>query len=264
MARRRLFPPLVATPLVAALLGLAAAPAHAQSLAERVESVRDGTVLLSFAARPGVCGNSTGGVTIVDRYDVARGDCACDGNAVNVKLTRRDGRTVGVSTRIGRRERAEAGTADLGAVSAPAAADYLLGLAAMLDGRAAKDAILAAVVADSAVTWPGLLEISRNRARPRDVRKTAVFWLGQEAARAVAAELEGIATEGSDDLEVRKAAIFALSRRPADEGVPALIRIARTSPDHELRRTAIFWLGQSDDPRAIDFFEEVLLGKGGA
>jgi hypothetical protein len=30
------------------------------------------------------------------------------------------------------------------------------------------------------------------------------------------------------------------------------------SPDPELRRTALFWLGQSNDPRAIDLFEEIL------
>lgn len=256
----------VVAPIAVTLLALvcAAAPIRAQSLADRVESVRDGTVYMSFAARPGVCGNSTGGVTIVDRNDVARDDCTCDANAVNVTLTRRDGRTVGVSTRIGRRGMAEAGATDLGTVSGPAAADYLLGLAATLDGRAAKDAILAAVVADSAVTWPQLLEISRDRARPQGVRKTAVFWLGQEAARSLSAELEDIVAADDDDREVRKAAIFALSLRPADEAVPALIRIARTTPDLDLRRTAMFWLGQSNDPRAIDFFEEVLLGKRGS
>jgi len=53
-------------------------------------------------------------------------------------------------------------------------------------------------------------------------------------------------------------AIFALSQRSPDEGVPALIRIARTSKDSELRKTAPFWLGQSEDPRALDLFEEIL------
>jgi len=32
----------------------------------------------------------------------------------------------------------------------------------------------------------------------------------------------------------------------------------RGNPDPELRRKAIFWLGQSDDPRALALFEEVL------
>ena len=61
------------------------------------------------------------------------------------------------------------------------------------------------------------------------------------------------------DLEVRKHAVFALSQRPPEEGVPALIRIARTNRDPELRKTALFWLGQSEDPRAISLFEELLM-----
>jgi HEAT repeat protein len=60
------------------------------------------------------------------------------------------------------------------------------------------------------------------------------------------------------DLEVREHAVFALSQRPAEEGVPALIRIARTNPHPELRRKALFWLGQSEDPRALTLFEEIL------
>jgi hypothetical protein len=42
------------------------------------------------------------------------------------------------------------------------------------------------------------------------------------------------------------------------EGVPALLRIARSNPDPELRKTALFWLGQSEDPRALALFEEIL------
>jgi len=37
-----------------------------------------------------------------------------------------------------------------------------------------------------------------------------------------------------------------------------LIRIARTHRNPELRRKAIFWLGQSEDPRALALFEELL------
>jgi hypothetical protein len=40
--------------------------------------------------------------------------------------------------------------------------------------------------------------------------------------------------------------------------VPALIRVARTSPNGELRKSALFWLGQSEDPRALGLFEELL------
>ena len=49
--------------------------------------------------------------------------------------------------------------------------------------------------------------------------------------------------------------------RPADEGVPALIRIARTHKDPATRRQALVWLGRSDDARAMALFEELLLAK---
>jgi HEAT repeat protein len=70
--------------------------------------------------------------------------------------------------------------------------------------------------------------------------------------------LDSVATDRTGDRGVRDAAVFALSQRPRDEGVPALMRLARNDRDPEIRRKAIFWLGQSDDPRALSFFEEVL------
>jgi hypothetical protein len=53
--------------------------------------------------------------------------------------------------------------------------------------------------------------------------------------------------------------VFALSQLPRDRGVPLLIDVARSAHRHPaVRRAAMFWLGQSGDPRAIEFFEEVL------
>jgi HEAT repeat protein len=63
------------------------------------------------------------------------------------------------------------------------------------------------------------------------------------------------------DRDVREHAVFALSQQPRDVGVPALIEIARTNRDPEVRRKAFFWLGQTRDPRALALFEEVLTGR---
>ena len=41
--------------------------------------------------------------------------------------------------------------------------------------------------------------------------------------------------------------------------MPRLIDVARTNRNPEVRKQAIFWLGQSHDPRALKFFEDVLL-----
>ena len=40
-----------------------------------------------------------------------------------------------------------------------------------------------------------------------------------------------------------------------------LFDIAKNDKDPELRKKAIFWLGQSHDPRAVKFFEDILLKK---
>ncbi len=48
---------------------------------------------------------------------------------------------------------------------------------------------------------------------------------------------------------------------PKDEGVPLLIQTARNNRNPEVRKQAMFWLGQSQDVRALAFFEEVLKGR---
>ena len=60
---------------------------------------------------------------------------------------------------------------------------------------------------------------------------------------------------------MKKKAVFALSQLPRDEGVPKLIDIARNNRNPEVRKQAIFWLGQSHDARATQFFEDILLKK---
>jgi hypothetical protein len=37
--------------------------------------------------------------------------------------------------------------------------------------------------------------------------------------------------------------------------------VAKANRNPEVRKQAMFWLGQSKDPRAIRFFEMVLLGR---
>jgi HEAT repeat protein len=66
------------------------------------------------------------------------------------------------------------------------------------------------------------------------------------------------ALEDDPETEVKKKAVFALSQLPKDEGVPLLIQTAKTNKNPAVRKQAFFWLGQSKDPRALAFFEQVL------
>ena len=42
------------------------------------------------------------------------------------------------------------------------------------------------------------------------------------------------------------------------DAVPRLISVAKTNKNPVVRKQAIFWLGQMNDPRALDFLEEIL------
>jgi hypothetical protein len=242
---------------LALLLGLLPAGLGAQSLAQRVQAVGDGTVRLSFASRAGVCGSGSS-ITIHDGDQDDDWESDCRRGPVRVSLRTSGRRIVEAETRVGGRWReGRPGVTDLGQVPAREAAALMLELAARA-GNEGEELITAATLADSAVVWPGLLRLARDRTLPSETRRQAVFWLSQASGEAATRGLDSIVTDDRGDLEVREQAVFALSQRPAEEGVPALIRVARTNPHAELRRKALFWLGQSEDPRALALFEELL------
>jgi hypothetical protein len=263
----------VIRPLVLAL-ALTAGRATAQRLGLRVASASDGTVHLSFAARPGVCGNGRNVIAVecagrtCGRQRIMFGgnvagdevEYDCEPGPVRVSLTVRGGRVLSLRTYVGGRwvTPPGPGVTDLGIVSPRDATDFLLGLARGADGRVGEDAILPATFADSVMVWPALLELARAEQVPRGTRRQAVFWLGQAASAAATPGLADLVDDGGVDHDVREQAVFALSQQPHDAGIPALIRIARSHPEPAVRRKAIFWLGQSGDPRALALFEELL------
>jgi hypothetical protein len=258
--------------------------ARGGALAARVADVRDGYVRLAFPLRPGVCGigenvrvgrddrwvGNNYGVTISGNSMRTRDvewERECETGPGRVVLDVSGGAVQQVRFYVGGKWRAPSTSAtnvvDLGDVPADQAAGLLLRVALgeglRAEPSASRGAIFPATLGADVVAWPALLRIARDEARPREARRQAMFWLGQGAGEAATAGL----TELSDDpdREVRLQAVFALSRRPADEGVPALIKIARTHKDPATRRQAMFWLGRSEDPRAVALFEELLVAR---
>ncbi len=103
---------------------------------------------------------------------------------------------------------------------------------------------------------PTLAELARGH-RSAEVREQALFWVAQRGDPDAAAILLRAVAEDRD-AEVREHAVFALSQ--LDEGgVDHLIRLLREGPSNEVRKQAFFWLAQSDDPRAMEYLERVLL-----
>ena len=101
-----------------------------------------------------------------------------------------------------------------------------------------------------------LIQTAREDTSAR-VRGQALFWLAQKAGRR-AAEAIAAAIDQDPETQVKKKAVFALHQLPKDEGVPLLIQVARNNKNPIVRKEAMFWLGQSNGSRALEFFEEVL------
>jgi HEAT repeat protein len=101
-----------------------------------------------------------------------------------------------------------------------------------------------------------LVRMARSDSDAR-VREQALFWLAQKAGKKATAALTD-AIQNDPETDVKKKAVFALSQLPKDESVPQLIRVADTNSNPVIRKEAFFWLGQSRDPRALAYLEQIL------
>lgn len=258
---------------MAAGAAVLAPAASAQSLAERVASAPDGTAHFSYESKPGVCGDGENisiirdGETVMSQgrtYRMKDGRVIGNGREcvegpVDVEITKSDGRITDVRVRVGGSR--QGGGVEIGRVAPAEAVAFMLSDRVLREsqGDAAGRLVFGATLAD-AESWPQLLRAARDQSLPERPRKDAIFWLAQEAGDKAAEGLTSVIGNDSDELEIRKQAIFALSQIRGEASVDALIDVARTSREPEIRKNAIFWLGQSKDPRVLAFFEEVLRG----
>jgi len=145
----------------------------------------------------------------------------------------------------------------------PDGAGYLRSLYGRLESPELREKVLFSVAqsgAGDAGDW--LLARARDASEPLELRKNALFWLGQ-ADGAEAGELGALYGSFAEP-ELKERVLFLLSQEESPEAVDALLEIARSEPDPELRKKAVFWLGQSDDPRVEEFLLEVLRGPPGS
>ncbi len=224
-----------------------------QSLAQRIASVR-GEAELRFASRPGVCGNGEGSISFTSKDRGSTGvrgerwNYDCEPGPVRVRLAVSNGSVTRVRSYVGQPRDVTSGVTNLGTVGAREAADYFLGLARTASGDVAQKAIAPAALADSVTVWPALIEIARDRNRPVDVRKPALFWAGQLGEGEVLEPVGAIAKDASENQTIRKHAIFVLSQLPDGAGIPALMSIARGDGEISVRKQALFWIGQGETP----------------
>jgi hypothetical protein len=241
--------------------------AGAQSVAQRVVA-SDGTVQIVFPSRPSACGDGESFIgNVLGQSNDYSGSATFSGHGswanrpcvhgpARVVATVLNGEVTRLRLYVGPVPAARPDVRAM-SVSSSDAATWLSGLVARAPARVADDAMLPLVVADAGAPWPLLLSVARDDSRPRDVRRSAITWLGSGVADHL-----GLADERSDtdDDQMRAQAVFVLSQRPKDESVPELLDLARQAKNPAVRRAAIFWLSQTGDSRATDLYAQ-LLGK---
>jgi HEAT repeat protein len=109
-------------------------------------------------------------------------------------------------------------------------------------------------------TTAWLLEVAKNKSFDMDVRKDAIFWMSNGAGAVDIDALQGIYNTSRDEEEIQKQVIFVYSQRREPAVVDKLIEIAKSDPNVENRKSAIFWLGQKNDPRAKQFLRDLIKG----
>jgi hypothetical protein len=251
-------------PFVLGVAIIGAASAQAQSLAKRVTQ-SDGTVQVVYPSRPGACGDGATYITNVlgdDRYfangNITSGrgywrEAPCVAGPARVAATVMDGEVTRLRAYVGPVPQSDARTITAGVGDVRAWLEQLITTGS---GRVAQQAALPLILADSTDPWPTLLGVARNDQRPLAVRREALGWV----ARGVNHHL-GLqdAIPETDDDEMKKQAVFILSQRVKRDGSAELMDLARNAKRPIVRRDAIFWLGQTGDPREVaDLFANLL------
>src|SRR5437868_184157 len=101
-----------------------------------------------------------------------------------------------------------------------------------------------------------LMNIAVNSKEDIELRKKALFWAGQSGV--AIPELAQL-YDRMGDAEMKEQIIFVLSQRQSDRAaIDKMFDIAKNEKEPELRKKAIFWLGQSHDPRVQQYLMDLI------
>jgi HEAT repeat protein len=135
--------------------------------------------------------------------------------------------------------------------------EYLRDLYESLERSSLKEKVIFGVSqsgSDEDSDW--LLDRALDPRESTDLREHALFWAGQSGIEA--GRLANLYHEVAAE-EMKEQIIFALSQSSHEEdAVEELMEIALNERDGDLQKKALFWLGQSDDPRVADFLLDLI------
>jgi hypothetical protein len=137
----------------------------------------------------------------------------------------------------------------LNGVNAAESIRYLQGVAQAVTAGATRDEIRRADGAVSAIALHAdpaadqALDQLVAPAEPEQVRRQAIFWLGQARGRRGFEIVSRVLREDPSD-KIREHAIFALTQSKEPGGLDAVVRAAHDDKSPRVRGQALFWLAQ--------------------
>ena len=136
--------------------------------------------------------------------------------------------------------------------------EYLRGLYGKTASPELREAIIQAVAANPNVpdrtAW--LLGVARDRRQEIELRKRALYYAGQRGVELK--ELLPLYDELAGQTEMQDQLLYVYAQRKETEATDKLLAIAKAEKNPELRKKAIYWLGQRRDPRVKQFLLDLL------
>ena len=255
-------------------------PVQGSDLGRRVTSAPDGLVKMTYAARDGICGD--GRSFIADASSTTRGydvwfadgmsmsgsmsdlGARCTHGPVRLLLVVRDHRVVDVQPFVGPSSAAteRAGT-ELGTVATADVSRYLLDLAASGREETARNAIMAASIADSVKIASRLADMARNKSLNSSVRESALKWVGRvgtrEGDRNAMGVARTIAEDRQDQTDVRERAIRVIGEYDGD--VAYLKSLYPRLDEPTLRERIVRVVGENGTKTDLDWIRTVALDR---
>ncbi len=249
-------------------------------LARRVASAGDGLVKMTYAPREGICGDGRsfiadatsrpGGFEMWFRDGMSLSgtmndlQSRCERGPVRLLLVVRDRRVVDVQPFVGPSSAAtERSGTDLGTVATAEVSRYLLDLAARASDGIARNAILAASIADSVRIAGQLASIARTTALGDGARGAALRWLvraaDREGDREAPRVLRSIIEDENDRPEVRDRAVRVIGE--SDDGPAYLRTVYGRLSDQSLRERVVRVIGERGSSADVEWVRSVALDR---
>jgi tetratricopeptide (TPR) repeat protein len=104
-----------------------------------------------------------------------------------------------------------------------------------------------------------LIDMARDKSVDIELRKDAIFYAAQ-GKEVDFARLSSLYDQSKGDDAFQEHILFVLSQRRETAAVDKLMDVAKTDPNLERRKNAIFWLGQrKNDPRITQFLKDLII-----